>query len=162
MADIDRAVAQSIVDKRLTLEESHFSQRMQRQQQLLEISEARVREVENENKSMQQRLAAAEAQRFKHEEAAALQNLALQRLYDELSDLKDRLAESRDAAAIEVATANARHSKELLEQQRAAVESSRSYKLLLQQRDAKISELHRLMSVLSPQKVRKAPLQYIF
>jgi polyphosphate kinase 2 (PPK2 family) len=121
-----------------------------------------VREVENENKSMQQRLAAAEAQRFKHEEAAALQNLALQRLYDELSDLKDRLAESRDAAAIEVATANARHSKELLEQQRAAVESSRSYKVLLQQRDAKISELHRLLSVLSPKKVRVAPLQYFF
>jgi hypothetical protein len=155
MADIDRAVAQSIVDKRLTLEESHFSQRMQRQQQLLEISEARVRELENENKSMTQRLATAEAYRFKHEEAAALQNLELQRMRDELSELKDRLAESRDAAAVEVATGNARHSRDLLEQQRAAVESSRSYKALLQQRDAKISELHRLLSVLSPTKVRR-------
>ena len=153
MAEIDRAVAQSIVDKRLALEESHFSQRMQRQQQLLEISEARVRELDAENKSMLQRLAAADAQRLKYEEAAAMQQLTLQHTCDELSDLKERFAETRDAGAIEIASATARHSREMLEQQRAAVESSRSFKAMLQQRDAKIAELSRLVNALSPPKV---------
>ena len=63
MAEIDRAVAQSIVDKRLALEESHFSQRMQRQQQLLEISEARVRELDAENKLLKERLETSESGR---------------------------------------------------------------------------------------------------
>jgi hypothetical protein len=153
MAEVDRAVAQGIIDKRLVLEESHFSQRMMRQQQLLEISEARVRELEDENKAMMHRLAAAETQRLKYEEAAALQQLTLQRTFDELSDLKDRFKEARDAGVIEVAAATARHAREMLEQQRAAVDSSRSFKALLQQRDAKIAELSRLIDALSPPKV---------
>jgi|688.fasta_scaffold482709_2 hypothetical protein len=154
MADIDRAVAQSIVDKRLALEESHFSQRMLRQQQLLEISEARVRELEDENKKLISRLAAADAQKSKHEEEATLLQLNLQRARDELSEFKEKLAETRDAGVIEVASASAMHAREMREQQQAAVEAARSFTALLQQRDAKIAELSRLVSVLSPPKVR--------
>ena len=153
MADIDRAVAQSIVDKRLAVEESHFSQRMMRQQQLLEISEARVRELEDENKKLVLRLATADAQKLKHDETVALQQLNLQRTCDELSELKDRLSETRDASAIEVATAAARHAREMQEQQQAAVESARAFKALIQQRDEKIAELSRLVNVLTPAKV---------
>jgi major membrane immunogen (membrane-anchored lipoprotein) len=154
MADIDRAVAQSIVDKRLALEESHFSQRMLRQQQLLEISEARVRELEDENKKLISRLAAADARKSKHEEEATLLQLNLQRARDELSEFKEKLAETRDAGVIEVASASAMHARETREQQQAAVEAARSFTALLQQRDAKIAELSRLVSVLSPPKVR--------
>lgn len=154
MADIDRAVAQSIVDKRLAVEESHFSQRMMRQQQLLDISEARVCELEDENKKLISRLAAADAQKLKLDETIATQQLNLQRICDELSDLKDKLAEARDAGAVEVATAAARHAREMQDQQQAAVESARAFKALLQQRDAKIAELSHLVNVLTPSKVR--------
>ena len=114
------ALAQSIVDKRLALEESHFSQRMLRQQQLLEISEARVRELEDENKKLISRLAAADAQKSKHEEEATLLQLNLQRARDELSEFKEKLAETRDAGVIEVASASAMHAREMREQQQAA------------------------------------------
>ena len=76
MADIDRTVAQGIIDKRLSLEDSHFSQRMQRQQQLLEVSESRVCELEEENKALLLRLTAADGTRLKAEEAAVLQQQA--------------------------------------------------------------------------------------
>jgi hypothetical protein len=153
MADIDRAVAQSIVDKRLAVEESHFSQRMMRQEQLLEISEARVRELEDENKKLVLRLAATDAQKLKHDEAIAHLQLNLQRMSDELSELKDRLAETRNAGAIEVAAAAARHVREMQEQQHAAVESARAFKALILQRDERIAELTRLVNVLTPSKV---------
>jgi hypothetical protein len=154
MADIDRTVAQGIIDKRLSLEDSHFSQRMQRQQQLLEVSESRVRELEVENKAVLLRLAAADKSRINGEEAAAMQQQLLQRTLEELSGVKDRLAEARDASSIEVATAAGRHTRELQEQQRAAVASARSFKALLQQRDSRIADLQRLVDVLSPPKVR--------
>jgi hypothetical protein len=154
MAEIDRAVAQEIIDKRLLVEESHFSQRMKRQEQLLEISETRVRQLEAEVQSLMQRLAVADTQRIKYEEEASLQQMTLQRMCEELSDSKARLVETRDAAAVEVASTNARHARDMLEQQRAAVESARSFKALLQQRDAKITELSRLVNVLTPSKVR--------
>jgi hypothetical protein len=154
MADIDRTVAQGIIDKRFSLEDSHFSQRMQRQQQLLEVSESRVRELEEENKALLLRLTAADGTRLKAEEAAVLQQQALQRTCEELASFKERLAEARDASAIEVASAAGRHARELQEQQRAAVASARSFKALLQQRDAKIADLQRLVDVLTPPKVR--------
>jgi hypothetical protein len=152
-ADIDRTLAQSIIDKRLALEDSHYSQRLHRLQQLLDISEARVRELVDENKSLVQQLAAAELRRSSIEEELTSQQLALQRVTDEVSDIRSRLSEARNAASIEVATANARHAREILEQQQAAVQSARSFKLLLQQRDAKIADLSRIVTVLAPPKV---------